>query len=96
MKQEKRPFRFIARVLLIVVLAAYVARTLVGAQVHLAERKQELGMLEARAETQRLENKELERRLSNDMTHEDIERIAREQLDFVTPDQRVFIDISGR
>ena len=97
MKQGKKTpiSRFVLRVLL-AVFAVYAALTLVDAQVRLGERRLELEALEARAEIQRLENKELERQLANDMTHEDIERIARGQLDFVAPDQRVFIDISGR
>jgi len=97
MKQQKnKPIgRFITHVLL-AVFAVYAALTLVDAQVRLAERRQELDVLEARYENRRLENKELERQLADDMTSEDIERIAREQLDFVAPDQRVFIDISGR
>ena len=98
MKAKKKPLsRFILRVLL-AVFAVYAALTLVDAQVRLAERRQELGVLEARHEIHRLENRELERRLqfASDMTREEIERIAREQLDFVAPDQRVFIDISGR
>ena len=95
MKTQKKPFRFITRVLL-AVFAVYAALTLVDAQVRLAERRHELEILQARHETQRLENRELERQLADDMTREDIERIAREQLDFVAPDQRVFIDISGR
>jgi cell division protein FtsB len=97
MKPKKKPLSFIIGIGL-TVFVVYASITLVNAQVRLAERKQELELLQARHEVIRLEGRELDRRLAmaNDMTHEDIERIAREQLDYVAPDQRVFIDISGR
>ena len=84
---------FILR-LCIVAFVAYAALLLVDMQVNLSEHKRNLEVLDEHLEVQRLENKELERRLSQDVNEEYIERMARE-MEFVAPDERVFIDISG-
>jgi cell division protein FtsL len=74
---------------------AYAAVLLINMQVNLAERKQQLNDLQIRHEVQRIANKELERQLEDGANQEYIERIAREKLDYVAPDERVYIDISG-
>jgi cell division protein FtsB len=94
-KAAKKPGRLVVR-LVLMVFAVYAALTLMEGQVRLAERRLELEALEAHHEVRRLEHKELERQLAQDLTREDVGRIAREHLDFVEPDQKVFIDISGR
>lgn len=52
-------------------------------------------MLEQQYEIQRLENKELERQIAAGIDEEYITRVARDKLDYVYPDEKVFIDISG-
>lgn len=74
---------------------AYAAITLIDMQVTLAERKQEAELLARRLEVQRIANKDLERQLAAGVDQEYIERVARDQLDYVYPDERVYIDISG-
>ena len=74
---------------------AYAAVLLINMQVNLAGRKQQLAELQIRHEVRRIANKELERRLKEGEDQEYIERIAREKLDYVAPDERVYIDISG-
>jgi len=61
----------------------------------LGARKQELSELQVRLETQRLANKDLERQLAEGVDEEYIERVARERLEYVAPDETVFIDVSG-
>lgn len=78
-----------------VVLVIYVCFMLVDMQVTLAERNEELSALKNQHELQRIENKDLQRQLSIEYDDEEIERIAREQLEYVAPDEKVFIDISG-
>lgn len=79
----------------IIAFTFYAAVMLVDMQVTLSERRQDLDELKQAYENQRLENKELERQLDMEMDDEYIERIARDKLDYVYPDERVFVDISG-
>jgi len=64
-------------------------------QINLANRRRQLIELEQRVEIQRIANKELERQLAQGMDQMYIERIARERLGFIDPDETVYIDISG-
>lgn len=91
---QKNRKSFVFR-LCIFAFVVYAAVMLVDMQVTLADRNQELEQLALSYETQRLENKELERRLAAGVDDDYIERIARDELDYVYPDERVYIDISG-
>ncbi|MDR2909457.1 MAG: septum formation initiator family protein [Oscillospiraceae bacterium] len=94
-KKDKPPIKSIFVRICIFLFIAYAAVLLVDMQVSLAGQKQELNDLRILHEDQRLENKELERQLQQGADQEYIERIAREKLDYVAPDERVYIDISG-
>lgn len=78
----------------IFIFAAYSAVNLINMQVEIALRKQALDNMRQSVETQRLVNKELQRRIEEDMDEDVIERIAREN-DYVWPEEKVMIDISG-
>ncbi|MCL2034428.1 MAG: septum formation initiator family protein [Oscillospiraceae bacterium] len=73
----------------------YAAFILVEKQAEIAMGQQMLETMQNSVEIQRLKNKELARQLENDMDEETIERIARDKLDYVYPDEIVFFDISG-
>ena len=94
MKAKTNIRKIIVR-LFLAVFAVYAVISLVDMQLGLAQRKQELQELQTRLEATGFENKELKRRLSAEMDESELERIARE-LGYVAPDERVFIDISGR
>jgi len=68
---------------------------LIDMQINMAARRRQLVELEQRVETQRIANRELERQLEQGMDEQYIERIARERLGFVAPNETVYIDISG-
>ena len=74
---------------------AYAAVLLIDLQINLASRKQQLLDLQEKYEVRRIANKELELQLQQGMNEEYVERIAREKLDYVAPDEKVYIDISG-
>lgn len=74
---------------------AYAAVLLIDMQIKLAQSKQQLNDLREKYEVRRIANKELELQLAQGEDDESIERIAREKLDYVAPDERVYIDISG-
>lgn len=94
MKRKKNRKNIILRVC-IFAFVVYAAVILIDMQVNLADKKQELIALELTIEAQRLENAELERQLDAGADDEYIERVARDQLDYVYPEERVYIDISG-
>jgi len=73
----------------------YAAFILVEKQAEITASRQMLETMQHSVEMQRLKNKELARQLENDMDEETIERIARDKLDYVYPDEIVFFDISG-
>jgi len=73
----------------------YATVLLIDMQINLGHRRRQLSELEQRVENQRIANKELERQLSQNMDQQYIERIAREMLGFISPDETVYIDISG-
>ncbi len=73
----------------------YLCCNLVVTHLEIIDREQELEALKAACEAQRIANKELERMVSlgNDDTY--VERIARDELDYAYPDERIFIDSSA-
>lgn len=73
----------------------YAVISIVNMQIVLRDKKGELDTLRVQLEYQRMENQEMARRIQAGVDEGEIERIAREQLKFVSPDEKVFIDISG-
>lgn len=79
----------------VVAFSCYIVFVMVGLQVEIADRKQELDDIKNKTEVQRIANKETERLLTMRHDEDYVERIARERLGFSYPDERVLIDISG-
>ena len=75
--------------------AVYIIVTMIQLQVDIKARQDELAAIEAQCQQQELNNDELERLLASGDDMQYIERIARETLGYVMPDERVFIDMSG-
>lgn len=94
-KETKKSRKNLLLRLVMPVLAAYAVVTLVDMQINLGQKNRELEELAAQVEAQRLANKELELELVTELDDDYIERYARDYLDYVAPDERVFIDISG-
>lgn len=77
-------------------LLAVVLLSLVERQIQIAEKKEELAQLQAELELQTAKNSELQSVLDNgDGMEAYAERRARRDLDFVKPNERVFIDVGG-
>lgn len=79
----------------VIAFAVYSAFTILQLQADVRTRRQELSDLQRKCEQQRIENKELELRLSAGDDADYIVRTARERLDFVYPYEKVFINASG-
>ena len=83
--------------LAIFAFAAYIVFALVNQQVQINEKSQELADLQEQVETQKIKNEDMKHALNADEeeTKEYIERVAREDLDYAKPGERVFVNIAG-
>ncbi len=76
------------------VFAVYAAFTLVSLQLQIAEEEQAL--LQAQIEEQELRNAEIKALLESENSDDYVARIAREKLGYISPGERVFVDISSK
>ncbi len=94
MKKPKQKKSFILRVALLLV-TVYVVFSLVQLQIQVSDSNAKVSQAQEELEKQNNKNEELKRLLENGKEAEIVERIARERLDYVMPDEKVFYDISG-
>lgn len=73
----------------------YVVFQIYDMQSTLTSKQQELEVLQIQYETQQVANKELERKLESRDNQEQLERAAREKLRYASPEEQVFMDMSG-
>ena len=78
------------------VFAVYAAFTLVSLQLQIAEKKEEQALLQAQIEEQELRNAEIKALLESENSEDYVARIAREKLGYISPGERVFVDISSK
>ncbi len=78
------------------VFAVYAAFTMVSLQLQIAEKKEEQARLQAQIEEQELRNAEIKALLESENSDEYVARIAREKLGYISPGERVFVDISSK
>lgn len=93
-KQQRRGFLHGLVPLLFVLICGYLFLTLIQCQVSISSKQQELASVQTQLSAKLADNAALSRTLSEG---EDaiLERAAREQ-GYVKPNERVFIDISGK
>lgn len=77
------------------VLGGYLVVSLIINQVEITARRQELEEARQQLEDRIAQNEELSRVLESDDELELIERIARDELGYAKPNERVFVEISG-
>lgn len=80
----------------LVSFSVYVAVMLVNLQVKASEKRREHEALLEEIRQQEIINEQLKNFLSNDDYEKLIEKIAREKLDLVLPEERVFIPVNGK
>ena len=74
----------------------YLAGALITTQVEIVAKRQQLENITQQVNAQTAENMELQRTLESDDENAYIERVAREKLGYALPDERVFVDMSGK
>ena len=76
-------------------MGVYLVGSLVYNQVQISSKTQELEVVKAQLMVQRAENEELFRQLeAGDL--EIMEQVARDELGYAKPNERVFVDMSGK
>ena len=66
------------------------------AQITIQQKEKEKAQIEAQIEEEKIKQKELDFLLSAGGDKSYIEKMAREKLGYISPNERVFIDISGK
>lgn len=94
MRRKKRVG--LATKILVAAFAVYAAFTLVSLQIQISAKREEQSALQAQIEEQSLRNAEIEALLNSEDNDEYIARIARDKLGYVSPGERVFVDISSK
>ena len=96
-KRQKRP-PVLPKVLVqagLVLVGGYLVAGLVFNQVQISSKRQELEAVQAQLESQQ-QNDELSRVLESGTDLEIIERVARDKLGYAKPNERVFVDVTGK
>lgn len=83
---------FIAAVILVV----YFSVSIIHDQVEIAQQEQENAALQAQIDAQIAENNDLQKSLDSGDEAEYMERIARDRLGYVMPDEKVYYDTSSK
>ena len=79
----------------VLLFALYAAWQIIELQSDISKLNDYSNELEAMVKEQRLANKDVKALLEQGDNPEYIERVAKEQLGFAYPDERVYVDISG-
>lgn len=92
-KTRKVSFAAKAALLLVSVWAAF---TIVSLQLKIMAKESEMSELQQQIDAQKLENRQIQDVLDSGDDAEYIARIAREKLGYISPGQKVFVDISSK
>lgn len=98
-KPKKRKQNGITSLLIKLAVAGasvYLVVSFVSGQLQVSEKQRKLAELDIKLETQTEQNAELERLMESGDEDAYVERMAREKLGYARPDERVFVDISGK
>ena len=80
----------------LLVFSIYFALTIVSLQLKIREKESEMAELDKSIEAQKLENSQIQDVLDSEDSTDYIAQIAREKLGYISPGQRVFVDISSK
>lgn len=91
-KRKKTALLFKLALLLIAIISAV---QLISIHSSISEKEEQLAALEQELAATTAENEQLQKQLDEGVTDEYIEDVAREQLGYVSPFERIFIDVAG-
>lgn len=81
--------------LLVALILVYIGVKIFQVQGRIAEKQAELAEIEGKIEKTTIDNINLEKEVEGELTQEQIERIARERLGLISPDEQIYINITG-
>ena len=90
-QKKKKPYSTILTVAF-AALVCYFVIALIGLQSDIKEQKEQIADINAQADAQSADNRELDNLLNDSDLDSYVERIAREELGYVFPDERVYYD----
>lgn len=91
----KRQMPMLVKIIMLVFLL-YAAVKLVGLTSQIAEKQEQLGSLNMRVEEYEASNEALRQEMQNGISDENISEIARSELGYAEPGERVFVDTSSK
>lgn len=74
----------------------YAAATIIRLQSQIADKRAELDSLTEQVDAYELANEQLRQEMQDGISEEDISELARTELSYAEPGERVFVDTSGR
>ena len=95
-KKKKNGFSAWAIRLGLVFVCVYLGVSLISVQMEIIAKRQQLENVNQQVSTQQAENEEMRRTLGTDDEAAYMERLARSKLEYALPNERVFIDMSGK
>ena len=95
-KKKKQKGSFLLR-MAVFAFAVYIIVALVNQQVQISQKRQELTIIKQQIQIQEIKNEDIKHALSTGTSQNSdyIERVARENLHFAKPGERVFVNIAG-
>ncbi|HEX3038303.1 MAG TPA: septum formation initiator family protein [Oscillospiraceae bacterium] len=95
-KKKKQKSSILLRIA-IFAFAAYFVVALINQQVQISDKRQQLRAVQQQLHVQELKNDDIKHALSTgaNQNSDYIERVARQELDYAKPGERVFVNISG-
>ena len=96
-KRRKRSKKSIFLVIGVSVFVIYVVVVFTSQQIQISDKKEQLASVTEALQLQEIKNNEIKKSLESSANEnsEYIERLARINLDFVRPSERVFINVTG-
>lgn len=91
----KRQMPVLVKILMLAFLL-YAAVKIVGLTSQIAEKQDQLGSLNMRVEEYEASNEALRQEMQNGISDENISEIARSELGYAEPGERVFVDTSSK
>ena len=95
LKTEKYKGSFLLK-FAVLCFAVFILVSLIGQQIQITDKRDELEALQAQIHTQTLKNEEIQNSLENSGGLKDYaERSARRDLDYAKPGEKIFVDVGG-
>lgn len=92
MKKHKRGIVFY---LLVSFILVYIGVQIFQVRAKISGKEKELAQYQDKIAQQTVDNTNLQKELDGELTQEQIERIARERLGLISPDEQIYINVTG-